>query len=758
MDIPAQTPHIEVRTTTTRQGVTPRAGRIAALLSNARVGTLGRYLMALTLCLLVLGTVLDVRSETRQWPYAYRGDTMFYHAIAKNVTDGGWFLDEPLLGAPGALNLRDVPTSDNNLHVLMLWLLAFGTSHYPSVLNDFFLLGFPLVFLCSLGVMRHFGVAWPASVCASLLYAFAPFHFMRGEDHLFLSAYWPVPLAVLVMLWVSREGLWPERAGRLAWRSWKLRLSVLICLVLAATGFYYAFFACFFLLVASVVRAVRHRTWRGLWPGLALIVIITAGMVVNLLPSLLHFEHDGTTPTIQRQARDADYYGLRIAQMLLPVSGHRLGALDDVKARYNRRSLINENDHASLGAAGALGFLGLLGWFFFRKLAAEDVSERGTPGLLHHLSMFSLAGLLFGTMGGFGSLVAFFGLPQVRAYNRISVFLCFFAMFALALWLDDMLRRHVASRGRQIAAGLALGIVTVLALYDQISPRALPDYNRIKAQFTSDATFVREIEKTVPHGARIFQLPFVPFPEGSAVFRMKEYDLLRGYLHSDHLRWSFGTIKGREGNAWLRYTVAKPVDQLVETLVWAGFSGLYIDRQGFDDNGARIEKELYNVLRDVPLHSTDQELVFYDLTQYPTGLKQRTPQAEWAARREAALHPPLAVWLDGFSDLEAASEDVWRWGASSSRMELINSATRPQRVRLEMTVVANDGGDVTIRTPLLSQPLRVDRNGQNVRETLVLPPGKHPVDFASDARPAYPPDDFRDLVFSVQNFRLTPLN
>jgi hypothetical protein len=41
----------------------------------------------------------------------------------------------------------------------------------------------------------------------------------------------------------------------------------LICLVLAATGYYYAFFACFFLLVAGIVAAVRHRAWRGLWPA-----------------------------------------------------------------------------------------------------------------------------------------------------------------------------------------------------------------------------------------------------------------------------------------------------------------------------------------------------------------------------------------------------------------------------------------------------------------------------------------------------------
>ena len=366
MEIQAHTPENEGRPTAAGESVTQHAVRIAALLSSGRVRTLGCYLMALALCLLVLTTVFDVRSETRQWPYAYQGegDAMFYHFVAKNVTDGGWFLDEPLLGVPGALNLRDVPTSDNNLHLLMLRLLALGTSHYPAVVNNFFLLGFPLVFVSSLGVMRHFGIGWLASVCASLLYAFAPFHVSRGEGHLFLSAYWPVPLAVLVMLWVSREGLWPEGAGRSAWRSWKLRLSVLICLVLASTGFYYAFFACFFLLVASVVLAARHRTWRRLLPGLALLVIITAGVAVNLWPSLRHFGDQGTASAVQRRARDADQLGLRVAQLVLPVSGHRLEALAYLKAEYNQRDLINENDHAALGVAGALGFLGLLCWFF----------------------------------------------------------------------------------------------------------------------------------------------------------------------------------------------------------------------------------------------------------------------------------------------------------------------------------------------------------------------------------------------------------
>lgn len=42
---------------------------------------------------------------------------------------------------------------------------------------------------------------------------------------------------------------------------------------------------------------------------------------------------------VQRQARDADQLGLRVAQLLLPVSGHRLEALAYLNAEYNQRDL-----------------------------------------------------------------------------------------------------------------------------------------------------------------------------------------------------------------------------------------------------------------------------------------------------------------------------------------------------------------------------------------------------------------------------------
>ena len=193
-------------------------------------------------------------------------------------------------------------------------------------------------------------------------------------------------------------------------------------------------------------------------------------------------------------AGEADVYGLRIAQLILPVRWHRVEWLSDMKVDYNTRPFINENDDASLGVIGSLGFLGLLWWLFFRKPEIRRLSAEGVKGLYNHLSLLTGAALLLGTIGGFGSLVAFFGLPQIRAYNRLSIFIAFFALLAVALWLDGYSRRRLNSQRRRLVFHAALGLILILAMLDQISPRFRPEHQRLTDEYMSDKVFVKKVE------------------------------------------------------------------------------------------------------------------------------------------------------------------------------------------------------------------------------------------------------------------------
>ena len=62
----------------------------------------------------------------------------------------------------------------------------------------------------------------------------------------------------------------------------------------------------------------------------------------------------------------------------------------------------------------------------------------------------------------------------------------------------------------------------------------------------------------------MFQLPYLYFPEAPSTAHLGPYDLVRGYLHSDDLAWSWGAVRGR-GADWQLRTLDKPMPDTAST-------------------------------------------------------------------------------------------------------------------------------------------------------------------------------------------------
>src|SRR6185295_11234514 len=127
-----------------------------------------------------------------------------------------------------------------------------------------------------------------------------------------------------------------------------------------------------------------------------------------LLPNIIYIRSQGESRTVQRGTGEAEAYGLKIAQLLLPIDGHRIAALARLKDKYNAAApLVNENRNATLGVVGSIGFLALLGWLLFWKPAAGQMpADDELRALLSHLSLLNVGGVLLATIGGFSSLFA----------------------------------------------------------------------------------------------------------------------------------------------------------------------------------------------------------------------------------------------------------------------------------------------------------------------------------------------------------------
>jgi phosphoglycerol transferase len=199
--------------------------------------------------------------------------------------------------------------------------------------------------------------------------------------------------------------------------------------------------------------------------------------------------------------------------------------------------------------------------------------------------------------GGLAPAVSFLISPQLHAWNRLSVFIAFFALLAVALLLDRL-------RGRT-AWAVAAALLVVGAL-DQTTGAMTPRYDEVAAEWRSDETWVDQVDEALPEEAAVLQLPYVPFPSSPPVGRMVDYDEVRPYLHSDDLRWSYGAMKGRPED--VGDDIASPA-----AAAQFGFDAVAVDRFGYPDNGAAVEAQLRALSKREPIVSPNGRLALYRL-------------------------------------------------------------------------------------------------------------------------------------------------
>jgi phosphoglycerol transferase len=578
-------------------------------------------------------------------PLSYDNDGQFYAVLVKEAIHG-WYFTNSQLGAPFGSQLFDFPQGGDQLHFLTIKAMGLFSSDWALVMNAFFLLGFPLAALSAYAVMRTLGVSRPTTTVASALFALLPYHFWHGEFHLFLSAYYAVPLGCYLVIATYRgEPLFARRPRRpvdgiTSWTSRRSGITLLMCCAIGSTGAYYAAFTIALLVFAAATVGLIGRSWRRLARGLVPAVAICAVVAINLSPTLLYRAVHGSDPNaFIRTPAQSRSGSLKPADLVLPLSRDRIAALGELRRDYSgpwsppERSG-SEGESATLGVIGSLG----LAWLAVVAVAAAmGTRRRLSVQRLLPIAAGGLSALLFATFGGIA--IAYLVTPDIRQWVRLSIFIGFFSLLAVALGLDAAgrwLRRR--PRGA-ITFALLLGAAGAVGLLDQTSSQWIPPYRALGLQYRSDGAFIAAIERRLPTAAMVFQLPYMPWAEPGFIQRMTSYTPARGYLHSQGLRWSYGGMRGRPAD-WQSQLAGKPPRVLAAAAAAVGFDGIYIDRFGYRTGQAPAVVEAFARLLDAkPLISPDRRFVFFDIRGYVRRLRLATPARRLAELRYATLHP-----------------------------------------------------------------------------------------------------------------------
>lgn len=602
--------------------------------------------------------VLRIWDAPLRLPIDTRSDATLISMMVKNMQEQGWYLNQPRLGAPFGQQFYDFPHGGESFQLFAMKILVVITGDWGLAINLYYLIGFGVLAAVTFLVLRHLRFGPVVAGVAALIFTFLPYHFVHAQMHLWRSTYYSAPLAALLLVWCfawrDRFLVDPGRTGsgtirgNLRWP--RVAGAVAIAVVIGGTETMTTGFTMSLLASGAVVAAIRWREPVRLLVALVLIAIMGTTFAVLSYPTLNFYRVHGTNEEAARRlVTESELYSLKISRMITPQGGHRFEPFSDLGTRAQDRSPVRSEGGQALGILGTAGFFGALyGAFGGRRRSRGETpdtrpaSDRDT--LLEQSTSATILALLFGSVGGLAVIMALIGFSQIRVWNRIFLFVAFFAMVMVARWAEHLaawVRRRTANP-RPILGAVAVGVLA-FGIWDGIPPQR-ESYAAIEARHANDRDFVGRIEETMPAGTAVFQLPVVPFPEEPPPGKMLDYDHLRAFLADDgsSLEWSYGSIRGRPDSRWqmqLRDRVG-PVGAL-PALLGMGFTGIWLDTYGYTDGGAEA-RQIQDAVGVEPMVSSDGRFLFFDLRPYRESLDQTDEELRQAARDLLLVEPPAA--------------------------------------------------------------------------------------------------------------------
>ncbi|WP_127792895.1 hypothetical protein [Agromyces sp. LHK192] len=673
-------------------------------------------------------------------PLSYAGDALPTGAHFKTVIEEGWYEHQPRLGAPTGQFYSDFPTADN-LHMIAAKIISLFTSDWAVALNVYFLIGFPLAALAAVWFLRVCGVSRALTMALATLYAIAPYHFQRGQDHLWLGSYYAVPLAMgLLVLILQRRRIWGVGRSQnpvLRWVVSPSTRTVVWIALLATSSSYYAVFFLVLLAFTGIVVLIRDRRWKPFLGAAGAGVLTVVVMLVNMAPDILFgLQHGANGGGLERMRAEAEIYALKLSQLLLPWPGHRIGPLQTLRDMYDSSyPLLSEQP-----ALGSIAALGLVSAFIL--LAVQGILRRGRGGWLATrpgrttawLASLLFVAFLFGTVGGLSTVVSFF-TSSLRGWNRIVIVMAILALAVVGLLVDAIIRRAVAARGlapaaRRTIAAVSAGVVLVVGFVDQTPSFDAFDYEGNATRFSADAEWFGGIESTLESGSEVLLLPYIPFPENSGPTGFLASEQLIPYLQTDELRWSNGGIKGRPAADWPGQLQNYPADDLADLTALAGFSAIVVERNAYVDHGAAIEAALTASTGIEPEVSANTNFAFYDLREYTASVAATTPPTTLDRARELITEPvtpyPSPGFGAGFDEDGGATFGTGRLGGAFT---IANDTGDDADIHLSFSIAGPIGAQralVTLPDGRTQEVPLVDGVGE-VSVSFTAAPGSFPV-------------------------------
>lgn len=483
----------------------------------------------------------------------------------------------PELGAPNDGNWNDFPSLDEV--VLTIQSVLAGLFRLFAGLNASFALAHMLAAAALYFSARLSGANRLWSTLAGLAFGVSPFIFAQSPHHMQVAYVWPVAFFPLAWRAVSTP-------PGLTWGTRPFWLAVGFGFVAGLHFVYYTNVFCQLVLLGAAIQWYRTRETGPLKAALAVIAAAAVGFAVNNVDGWTYrLFHEPNSGAFVREYKWLEIYGLKLVDLVIPPVTHRSDALAAFAIDHRKGAPLLDEGGSYLGIVGLLAFAWLI----------VDAVRSGLRGRFNEVPIeawWILWIVLMFTTGGLNAIAGAFGVTMFRAACRYSVVILAISLLYAARRLTDI-QADSAARSTDGTLGILWGTIAAVLgltiLWDQVPRAPSADYtNAINVLVDSDRRFVAQMESALPDGAMVFQFPVMEYPE-SPVPGVGSYEHFRPYLYSSKLRYSFGSQKGRDREAWQKEVANMPIEKALPEIARRGFAAIYINRRGFQDGGKALE-------------------------------------------------------------------------------------------------------------------------------------------------------------------------
>lgn len=568
--------------------------------------------------------------------YLDGGDVLLVLGVARGFAEfpPPWNLHVERLNAPFGADWNDYPHTEKLIFYpwgLLQRLISVGAASNVFVIIAH--LGSGLAFTwCA----RRLGRSPLVAYVGGLLFAFCPFIVGRALGHVNVSIVWHIPLLLYLTVRLASKSELPSRNVRIGAYA-----------VVVATSFmnpYYPPLAMQLLALGTLAAFLRgHRAMSRL--GVELVVLSAASFVGGQFNVYLRSWRAGPNAMFTGRSLEAiRLWALRLPDLFMPPNHPVLAWQTFARAHYfDAGNPVSENSFAFLGFVCCVLFVGLAAFALVRGLQNRTREVPWQAWVTGYVLMFSIS-------GGLDYLVGALGMTWLRAVNRYSIVIQCGVLF----WGCDIADRLTLPLARYGALATATTL-SLLEMFGLRSPEHAEQLAHVSAKIASDGRFGRTLEKQLPKGAAVFELPVMPFPESPEILRMGDYEHFRPYLFSDNLRFSYGTHKGRPRETWQLYVEQLAPAEMATYLGAHGFDALLLNRRGLPNEGKELESALQTLALKRVAESADHEMVVYKLDKTGT----RLPDEETLVALGAAFpwgweHDATSrwAWSDGQGTLK----------------------------------------------------------------------------------------------------------